>query len=281
MLKRFERLSQLFVTRLMNPIWDASGFVENDTWASLRLFLSGYAFERQGRSPDYAPAAADTIDEMMSSDLCPDMAAKAWDLFAHKLNNQRLNHANNPMCPYGTSYTRKYRGDQRKSSIRKISAVEFAAELDAPLVSWARDKIHAGKVEDAHKQIQRIGGIQQKIASFFLRDVAVRFNLAPAQDRWLLQPVDTWVEFVVKRLSGDDEMDKPACARFIAENSNEPEKANQGIWYFSVPVNGSSRYVVQRCLTGEDNRYYDAAISRHLTQLESDSEAARAWADPT
>lgn len=277
-MERFEKLSQLFISRLMNPIWDSCGDAVNDRWASVLLFLSSYAFERQGRSPDYAPVAVDTIDEIMTHPLCPDIAESAGIRFAEKLNNQRLNHANNPMCPKGTRYTRLFRGSQRQSSIRKISAIQFAAELETPLVSWAREKIQAGKVKEAHSQLLRIGGVHVKIASFFLRDVAVRFNLASAQDRWLLQPVDTWIEFVVKQLSGDHKMDKPTCARFIAENASEPEKANQGIWYFSVPVSGSSRYVVQRCLAGEDNKHYEAAVSRHLSELEVGAEAARAWA---
>jgi hypothetical protein len=38
--------------------------LETDPFDSLKFFLMGYAFERQGRSSDYAPAARDTAEEL-------------------------------------------------------------------------------------------------------------------------------------------------------------------------------------------------------------------------
>ncbi|MCD6416423.1 MAG: hypothetical protein J7M08_06975 [Planctomycetes bacterium] len=265
MMERFERLSSLFVSRLMNPVWEACGDVEHDGWASLRLFLSGYAFERQGRSPDYAPAATDTVDEMRARPLAANVAAEAWTCFAQKLNNEGLNHANNPLCPRGVRYVRYYGGQPIESTTRELSAVEFAAQLQEPLVAWARDKIQKRQAPEAHEQLRSICGIDVKIASLFLRDVGVRYKLAPVNDRYLLQPIDTWVEFVIKRLAQDEAMDRTACAKFIVGKANAPERANQGMWYFCVPVAGSSRYVVRRCL--DDNERYEGALARHLASL--------------
>jgi len=256
---RFERLSRLFVARFMNPVWEACGDVEHDGWASLRLFLLGYAFERQGRSADYAPAAAETIDEIRQAPFAAKMAGQAWERFAEKLNNEKLNHQNNPLHSGGG----------------QMSAVELAAALPEPMVTWAKKMVGSGKVRRAHAQLQRIRGIGPKIASFFLRDVAVKYHLAPGEDRDLLQPVDTWVEFVVQRLSGDGTKDRTSCARFIVENATAPERANQGMWYFCVPVAGSSRYLVRRCL--EDNDRYEAAVDHHLSRLKTGGAAAQGF----
>jgi len=278
-MERFERLSRLFVSRFMNPAWEACGDVDHDGWASLRLFLLGYAFERHGRSADYAPAAADTIDEMRGNVLTANMAAEGWHRFAEKLNNERLNHANNPMCPRGTRYKRRYRrGAIQRTTLATTgqpSAVEFAAQLQQPLVAWAREKITRDETRGAHTQLRSIVGISDKLASFFLRDVAVRYNLAPQNDRHLLQPIDTWVEFVVKKMSHGEGMTRAACAQFIVENANAPERANQGMWYFCVPVAGSSRYVVRRCL--EDNDHYEAAVDHHLSRLKTGGAAAQGF----
>jgi len=272
-MERFEKLSRLYVSRLMRPAWDTCGDVEHDEWTSLRLFLLGYAFERQGRSPDYAPAATDAIDEVRGKSLTEDMALEVWSRFAKKLGNRGLNHANNPLCPRGVRYVRKYRGRRVESTTRKISAVELGAQSRVPLVAWAHAKIVGDGLRKAHKEVRRIGGISDKIASFFLRDVAVRYDLAPKNDRHLLQPIDTWVKFVVRRLNGNEEMDQASCARFIVDNAQLPERANQGIWYFCAVVAGSSRYVVRRCL--EDIERYNTVLDRHLSSLEAGTTAVR------
>jgi len=255
MMERFERLSELFLSMLINPLWKACGDVEQDGWASLRVFLSVYAFERQGRSPDYAPAAADMIDEIREMPLRADAASRAWTRFAEKLNNKGLNPRNNPLCQGGG----------------KMSAVAFAATLPQPMVAWARDMIGGGRVREGYKALQKIRGIGPKIAAFFLRDVAVRYNIAPQNDRHLLQPVDTWVEFVVRSLSGDVGMDPRSCAEYLVEHAAAPERANQGIWYFCTQVAGSSRYVVRRCL--EDATGYDVCLDKHLANLDTGAKA--------
>lgn len=276
-MQRFVKLSELFISRLMKPVWEACGDVEHDGWSSLQLFLLGYAFERQGRSPDYAPAAADTIDEIRNAPLYPGVAARAWSRFAEKLNNERLNHANNPLCPRGTRYRRRYRrGAIQRTTVAttgQLSAVEFAAQLQQPLVAWAKDSMTRDEIKEAHAQLRSVVGISDKLAAFFLRDVAVRYDLAPQNDRHLLQPIDTWVKFVVRELAEDEAMDRAACAKFVVGSTNVPERANQGIWYFCVPVAGSSRYKVRRCL--EDAERYEAALARHLESLEGGAEAAR------
>ena len=79
--KSFEKFSNLDVARYMRPVWEENDGYEEDKWLSLRLFLGTYAFERQGRSPDYAFAAVDAIDENRSVALEPASSHTIWDSF--------------------------------------------------------------------------------------------------------------------------------------------------------------------------------------------------------
>ena len=180
------------------------------------------------------------------------------------------------MCPRGTLYNGRYRGRQvERRTTRKLSAVEFAAQLEQPLVAWARDLVRNGHVAEAHEQLCTIRGVDVKIAPLFLRDVVLWYNLAPENDLHLLHPVDTWVEFVVRKLSRNAGMTPASCANYIVEHANAPERANQGMWYFCVHVAGSSRYVVRRCL--EDDVRCNAALDRHLANLSAGGAAAAEW----
>lgn len=266
-MQRFERLSELFVSCFK---WDESKVVEENKWDSLWLFVSCYAFERQGRSPNYLPAAADAIKELSDEKLCAKAAKKVWMRFEEKLEYTGLNHANNPLCPKGTSYHRKDRADLLIKE--SVSAVEVAAELPKPIVKWARDKIEEDNTKEAHEKLCEIGGIGEKIASLFLRDVTVKYEIIPQSNRHLLQPIDTWAEFVTKKLSGNYKMNQADCANFIVNNSKEPERASQGLWYFCVPVAESSRYVVERCL--KYDKTFEEIVEQHLESLRACGKAA-------
>jgi hypothetical protein len=109
MLKAFEKLGKLYVDRLMAPAWAEQPGCETDKWLSLRLFLKMYAFERQGRSPNYSFAAIDAIDENRSVPLKSSSTKKVWTSFAARLDNTNLNHANNPLCPQNEPYERSYK----------------------------------------------------------------------------------------------------------------------------------------------------------------------------
>ena len=90
-------------------------------------------------------------------------------------------------------------------------------------------------MREAWEKLTSIRGIGAKIASLFLRDLAVWFDLTPNVDRWYMQPVDVWVRRTVKLLSGSNMSDEE-IAKWIVRNSENPERANQGIWYFASQV---------------------------------------------
>ena len=61
--RTFARAGAMYQAQFLEPNWRAFPDWERSRWEGLALFVSGYAFERQGRSPAYAPAAAAAVRE--------------------------------------------------------------------------------------------------------------------------------------------------------------------------------------------------------------------------
>ena len=65
------------------------------------------------------------------------------------------------------------------------------------------------------------------------------------------------------------------CAEFLINGTDEPEKANQGIWYFCAEVAESSRFKVNRSI--EKQKYMELLIKQHKKKLEDDGEAGKSF----
>lgn len=218
-----------------------------DSVVALSHFLFGYAFERQGRSPAYAPIARHVVETATTTDdfwQDEEMPRQAWASFCSTLNGLREdakpNPMNNPLCPQGHSYQSKW--GQKETA--QLSVLEFAQqgliEFNYNVVAWARHMLLDGQVQTVHKDLCSINGIGPKIASFFLRDVAWCFGIRVVSHRDLLQPVDVWVERTVRQL---DPASKGRAATWIVESSEaagvSPEAVNAGVWYFGALIAGS------------------------------------------
>ena len=59
-LEFFEQMS-CFYRQGVSLLWNKYPNHTEDIWDSLAIFLEGYAFERQGRRPDYFHAAIDAL----------------------------------------------------------------------------------------------------------------------------------------------------------------------------------------------------------------------------
>ena len=129
------------------------------------------------------------------------------------------------------------------------------------------------RARDAWSRLDRIRGIGPKIASFFLRDLAIKYNVQVSKDRHLLQPVDVWIRRLVWLLN-DRKMEDEQVARWIAGKCPEPELANQGFWYFGAQIAGSD-WRLQRCLA--DLAYARSLCEQHVATL---SATATAWNRP-
>ena len=105
---------------------------------------------------------------------------------------------------------------------------------------WAKEELRDGKVQDSHGLLKNINGVGDKIASLFLRDVALVYGIAPDQSRELLQPIDRWVKRYIYHWEQDDSLKELECAHWIVERSLtagvSPERVNAGMWHFGARV---------------------------------------------
>jgi len=244
----------------------------------LSQFLYGYAFERQGRSPAYAPIARDVIKTTAATcSLWYDEGApqKAWELFCSTLKEPRSdaepNFKNNPLCPKNQPY--KAKGGPRKTS--QPSVLQFVQqklkEFDYNIVAWARRMLLDGQVCTVHSDLCSINGIGPKIASFFLRDVGWCFGVQVVCRRDLLQPVDVWVERTTRQL---DPAARGREAVWIVQESQRagvlPEAVNAGLWYFGALIAGSEFQLFQALNSPQHAR---RLVDEHVAGLRKQADA--------
>lgn len=284
-LQHFADFSTIYQERFMKPLWERYPQRESDTWDSLGLFLEGYAFERQGRSPDYGPVAADSVAKAKSKggELNRDHVSQVWNDFKLYFRGSNLNEANNPLCPRGTSYDRK---TGSKTTIKE-SVLEFLLRMSANglppnIVVYAKVGLANGRLKAVHDKIKEINGIGSKIASFFLRDVATFYNIFPSDVRHLLQPIDVWVRRIAKELGGpvdnpneqnpkDDEAVQKWIVNQSARVSVNPEEVNQGMWYFATQIAGSY-YRLKNSIY--NTSYAQELLAQHKQALKRAAKAA-------
>src|SRR5437588_3986747 len=137
---------------------------------ALELFLASYAFERAGANPDYAPAAAAAL-RRVDSGLDP---RSLWTTFG-KIVGPKTNPNVNPL------------NHERSKSCCCALCVLCNGDGPTNLIISTRDMLRNDQVALAHDTLTKIRGIGNKIASIFLRDVALRYEIEPAVDRELLQ----------------------------------------------------------------------------------------------
>jgi hypothetical protein len=206
----------LYVGGIMKPAW--AGFEEQPSEReAIELFLRQYAYQRLGASADYSRAAAEAI--RCEPVLVPE---RVWTTFKGLVDGG-VNPKVNPLA-----HTQPERWP------RCLLCVLRDGSGYRNLVTTTRDALAKGKVEDVHAEIRNIRGIGPKIASFFLRDVAIRYDIEPHQNRDLLQPVDRWILRFVQML--DDKISRRAVGQWMVDNAKRPEVANAGMWYFGARI---------------------------------------------
>lgn len=241
----FEKVSCFYRQMLMIPLWCNHPNHRTDAWDSLAVLLEGYAFERQGRRPDYFFAAVDSLLDCRRQNnglLSVQTVAHLWQTFSERLNNANLNPKNNPLYPSTNPDNIQGVGNSR-------SLLEVVLDNDLQQVSFTdylQSQIQQNSnVLQAFELTSSVRGIGPKIASFFLRDVVVTYevDLSSVQNRSLLQPIDVWVQRTVSRLADIAPNQKQAIAEWIVNASLEhkvnPELVNMGVWFFCSTIVGS------------------------------------------
>ena len=249
----FDDVGRLYVAEMLEPSWNRFGARPN-VQKALTLFCRGYAYERAEVSPDYAPAAGQAIAEAGRN---PD-PVRVWKTF-RRLVDGPVNPEVNPLW-------------HRDRDCDCLLCVFRDGPGPRNIVSWARRAVAHDRVRDADAELRRVRGVGPKIASFFLRDVALRNGLAPGTDRWRLQPVDLWVSRLTGMLHPElDISDKRAVANSVVADSRTPELANAGLWYFGARI-APRRLDHTQALTRP--AYAQALVQRHVERMDA---AVAAW----
>lgn len=258
----FEEVSRLHMARHVKPKWGVRKL--NDPKDAMIIFLEGYAFERQGRDPSYPHIAIDVVGNSKSLD-----PKKIWRSFSSQLNGVKLNEKNNPL------YHEK----------ENCCCVICTFGNKKSIITSASDAIKDDKVSDFHTKLCRVRGTGPKIASLFLRDVAMWFSIIPKKNsRVLLQPVDVWIKNIVIELAPeklandlrDDALSQKQKTEkiqsWICEHSKKScqERVNQGMWYFGAHI-AASQFRMRKAML--DKGYADSLVEQHLDSLQSTIQA--------
>ena len=230
----FQNVSCFYREMFMLPLWNKYPHHTTDIWDSLGVFLEGYAFERQGRRPDFFHAAVDSLlycKQQNNGNLNQIVVNNIWQQFSLLLNNQSLNIKNNCLYPAQSA--------RQKNSVIQVVLNNVTTQPNYTLTTYLIELINQNNnIQPAFNLLISIRGIGDKIASFYLRDLVdvMNINLGQIQNRNLLQPIDVWVERTIKILSNNQNMNKNQITNWIVQISNQnnvnPERINMGIWFF-------------------------------------------------
>lgn len=252
----FVQVSILYQARFENHLWDRFTEPEGDGVAAACLFLEGYAFERQGRDPSYAHAAVAAVEK---AKILPGrhLGQTVRNEFFIFLPGQKPNWKMSPL---------DHRDEQGCNCVWCV----FDGEN---IVTATKQSMLNDQVKPIWERLQRIRGVGPKIASLFLRDVAVRYGLTPRAERHLLQPVDVWVRRTVHWMTNSNGMGDEHVAQWIVDECEKPELANQGIWYFGAQI-AQSEFTLRKALG--DRAWAWTAVQDHIASLEATLAAAKA-----
>jgi hypothetical protein len=265
----FERISHCFQCG-MRRIWEKYNDHPINIWNSLAIFLGSYAFERQGRNPGYSDAAVDALlacEQNNQGNLDNSTCMEIWQDFCNSLQQQNPNHKNNPLYPRNNPDN--IINLRNASSLIEVVLDTRMSEQDLTLTSYLKNQIENSGIRDAFNLLKSIRGIGPKIASLYLRDLAIMMNIDLNNDnnRFLLQPIDIWVERTVIALS-NQQLNKRQAADWVVNysvrNLNQPELVNMGIWYFGSQI-AKSEYNLYRVLNNIENA--QCLVQDHITLL--------------
>ena len=256
--------------------------MDSDWLQGLQFYLHGYAYERQGRSPEYSTAAVEAVEQAVRISLNkPDseFPLRAWDAFLQILrlppDGKGANPPNNPLFP--------------KESAGKESATSLILRLqdyDYNLIKTVLALLKGGTVKTAHTFLCQIRGTGSKINSLFLRDIVLIYDLPISQDDPLLQPVDIWVRRLTRLLMGvqadvpkdgkDDYSSDTKIAETIIYLSKiaavSPLILNQGAWCFGAQIAGTKSKLIRYV---EDRLSPSDAVNQKVRLLEEEIRALR------
>jgi hypothetical protein len=251
---RYERYLAAEKQSLRLTSWDA---LRTDWWLGLSFFLNRVFY--QGRRDSVSQAFREATNRALAELLPPELdtgeraarilewSAAGW--FRRANWNQDASPVRQAL---DRTYTIEVNGNKQRSATGKgrdremvLDILRFICEQPAAdgrvlnIAAYAAARIEAGETSAVYKELDDIWQIGPKVAAFFLRDLVavldLQARLKPADYR-LLQPVDTWVEKIARKLNIQPGPDGLAAA--IAETCQregvDPIRFNQGAWYLGA-----------------------------------------------
>jgi hypothetical protein len=243
---------------------------------ALGFFLNGYAFERQGRSPEYAPVACEALTLLSAK-------AKSGPsrVFANELWIKFCT-----LGGYGTDADGAKPAPPFKGANKKMNPLNPETNTDTlticrglkdhNLFSFAAVALKGNQIGQAHAKLDEIRGVGSKIASFFLRDVALDTGaeVRKLDNRDLLQPIDVWVRRIARILSEnrdaaiDDSVAATEMTRLADASGSCALLLNAGSWYFGSQVVASLREMPNALASAET---IESALLQHGRNLDEES----------
>jgi hypothetical protein len=247
------------------PAWNRYINHSNDLWDSLAIFLGSYAFERQGRSPNFSDVAISVLlgrKNMNAGNVSAGLAEQIWSTFKAVLSPiGGINAQNNPLYP---STDPDGLGLHGKQSIFEKVLTITAFHPGLSLSTYLANEIKASNdTVTSFAFLSEVRGIGDKIAPFYLRDLVDVLNLSSSitKNRDLLQPIDTWVRRTVRVLSKDPTLSDERIRKWIVEESlrigSNPERVNMGMWLFGSQMTGSKFSLYLALLFGDGQYYFE------------------------
>lgn len=217
-----------YIEKYLND-YDIKILLEN--WWEATIFLFSHIFY-QGRK--------DVISERVKE--------RAIDIFKNYFSDEKRNTAFKKMEKDDFKEVRKELlnviGPQKVGKTRDIDmtidCLKFIGKLpDKNIVKYSKKEVENRNLYNHYNELLKLIQIGPKIASFYLRDVVMLFNLDNILnnvDYKILQPIDTWVKRIAKEFNiitgneNDNEI-REKIINICLKNNVSPLKYNAGTWY--------------------------------------------------
>ncbi len=245
-----EKLSEIYKSQYISDSEYIDQLENENGYLALLIFAKNYAYERQGRARAYPRIAVECISKHFSNGdswAIPTeedaeeiwmeyqkLAKDKYNLVKKDKQNQlkiKVNAKNNPL-------------NYDKGIIRLI-----AQKRIKNIARFVLDKFKENDTKTAYNFLKEVRGIDVKISPFYLRDIADKAiekklisNENEIADLYLLQPIDTWVDQVVKIIFPEEIKEKVKKQRKIVEICKSAGVStinfNQGAWILGNQLAG-------------------------------------------
>jgi len=250
-----------------------------EDWRDGLGFFLDRAFEHLGTSADFSEIARLAAKQTLRGDLdftsrgeVHRAAESLWKRFCEigGFNHASGKGANGKLNPLFLD------GMSSRENVLEVCAT--LTEYRGNLYKMALLHLRAGRVSAARSELMRIRGVGEKIAPFFLRDVALENEKDLPHEvvaDWRLQPIDRWVERAVGILGPQRPVGgsiAESCVYLASAAETSPLLVNAGAWYLGAQV-AKGTFLFRQALSGA-SRFQEIVVS-HEADLRTEGKLLR------